>query len=85
MPSITLGRCREASSHRTATRPLPAVHRVAGGIPALGIGVGGLGVPVLYGLPLGHGATIATLPLGVRATVDADALTLTIDEPALVV
>jgi muramoyltetrapeptide carboxypeptidase len=32
---------------------------------------------------LGHGATLSTLPLGVRATVDADALTLTIDEPAL--
>ena len=45
--------------------------------------LGGLGVPVLYGLPLGHGATLATLPLGVQATVDADALTLTIDEPAL--
>ena len=45
--------------------------------------LGGLGVPVLYGLPLGHGATMATLPLGVRATVDADARTLTIDEPAL--
>ena len=43
----------------------------------------GLGVPVLYGLPLGHGASLATLPLGVEATVDADALTLTIDEPAL--
>jgi muramoyltetrapeptide carboxypeptidase len=39
-----------------------------------------LGVPVLYDLPLGHGAT---LPLGVQATVDADAKTLTIDEPAL--
>ncbi len=46
--------------------------------------LGGLGVPVLYGLPLGHGASIATLPLGVRATVDADALRLSIDEPALV-
>jgi muramoyltetrapeptide carboxypeptidase len=45
--------------------------------------LGGLGVPVLYGLPLGHGASLATLPLGVEATVDADALTLTIDEPAL--
>jgi muramoyltetrapeptide carboxypeptidase len=45
--------------------------------------LGGLGVPVLYGLPLGHGPSLATLPLGVRATVDADALTLTIDEPAL--
>lgn len=42
-----------------------------------------LGVPILYGLPLGHGATLSTLPLGVTATVDADALTLTIDEPAL--
>jgi muramoyltetrapeptide carboxypeptidase len=42
-----------------------------------------LGVPVLYGLPVGHGEAIATLPLGVEATLDADALTLTIDEPAL--
>lgn len=45
--------------------------------------LGGLGVPVLFGLPLGHGASLATLPLGVEATVDADALRLTIDEPAL--
>ena len=30
--------------------------------------LGGLGVPVLYNLPLGHGATLATLPLGVQAT-----------------
>jgi muramoyltetrapeptide carboxypeptidase len=45
--------------------------------------LGGLGIPVLYGLPLGHGPSLATLPLGVEATVDADALTLTIDEPAL--
>ena len=46
--------------------------------------LGGLGVPVLYGLPLGHGSSMATLPLGVEATVDADALSLTIDAPALV-
>jgi muramoyltetrapeptide carboxypeptidase len=45
--------------------------------------LGGLGVPVLYGLPIGHGETMATLPLGVAATLDADELTLTIDEPAL--
>lgn len=49
----------------------------------LGDRLGGLGIPVLYGLPLGHGASLATLPLGVEATVDADALTLTIDGPAL--
>jgi muramoyltetrapeptide carboxypeptidase len=42
-----------------------------------------LGVPVLYGLPLGHGTHLATLPLGVTATLDADARTLTMDEPAL--
>ena len=42
-----------------------------------------LGVPVLYKLPLGHGKHLATLPLGVPATLDADARTLTIDEPAL--
>jgi muramoyltetrapeptide carboxypeptidase len=41
-----------------------------------------LGVPVLYGLPLGHGKHQAALPLGVTATLDADARTLTIDEPA---
>jgi muramoyltetrapeptide carboxypeptidase len=42
-----------------------------------------LDVPVLYKLPLGHGKHLAALPLGVTATLDADARTLTIDEPAL--
>ncbi|MEX2210572.1 MAG: LD-carboxypeptidase [Gaiellaceae bacterium] len=42
-----------------------------------------LGVPVLFNLPLGHGAHLCTLPLGVEATLDADARTLTIDESAL--
>ena len=42
-----------------------------------------IGVPVLYKLPLGHGKNLATLPLGVPATLDADARTLTIDEPEL--
>ena len=42
-----------------------------------------LGVPVLYKLPLGHGKHQAPLPFGVTATLDADELTLTIDEPAL--
>lgn len=31
-----------------------------------------LGVPVLYGLPLGHGGDLATLPLGVMAELDCD-------------
>ena len=41
------------------------------------------GIPVLFNLPLGHGKHLAATPLGVRATVDADSRTLTIDEPAL--
>jgi muramoyltetrapeptide carboxypeptidase len=45
--------------------------------------LGPMGVPVLFNLPLGHGKHLATIPLGVTATVDADARTLTIDEPAL--
>jgi len=42
-----------------------------------------LGVPVIYGLPLGHAKHLAALPLGVTCTLDADARTLTVDEPAL--
>lgn len=45
--------------------------------------LGPLGVPVLYKLPLGHGKHLATIPLGVAATLDADARTLTIDEPGV--
>jgi muramoyltetrapeptide carboxypeptidase len=40
-----------------------------------------LGVPVLYRLPLGHGKHLAALPLGLRYTLDADARTLTLEEP----
>ena len=40
-----------------------------------------LGVPVLYKLPLGHGKHLAALPLGVRATLDADSRIATVDEP----
>ncbi|HYY04718.1 MAG TPA: hypothetical protein VE736_12595, partial [Gaiellaceae bacterium] len=42
-----------------------------------------LGIPIVFNLPLGHGEHLSTVPLGVTATVDADARTLTIDEPAL--
>jgi len=43
--------------------------------------LGGLGVPVLYKLPLGHGKHLASLPLGVPYTLDADRRTLTLEEP----
>jgi muramoyltetrapeptide carboxypeptidase len=41
-----------------------------------------LGVPVLYKLPLGHGKHLASIPLGVRYTLDANERTLTADESA---
>jgi len=42
-----------------------------------------LDVPILHNLPLGHGKHLWTMPLGVGATVDADARRVTVDEPAL--
>jgi len=45
--------------------------------------LGSLGVPAIYGLPLGHTKHLAALPLGLTCTLDADAKTLTVDEPAL--
>ncbi len=43
----------------------------------------GLGIPVLYGLSFGHIKQNATLPVGVRARLDADKKTLTLLEPAV--
>jgi muramoyltetrapeptide carboxypeptidase len=42
-----------------------------------------LGVPIVHNLPLGHGDHLCTIPLGLTATVDADAHTLVIEESAL--
>jgi muramoyltetrapeptide carboxypeptidase len=42
-----------------------------------------LGVPLLAGLPFGHGVPQLTVPLGVEAVLDADAGTLTMATPAL--
>jgi muramoyltetrapeptide carboxypeptidase len=43
-----------------------------------------LEVPTLYKLPLGHGKHLASIPFGVQATLDADAQTLTVDQPGVV-
>ncbi|MEU9980949.1 LD-carboxypeptidase [Streptomyces sp. NPDC050856] len=45
--------------------------------------LGGLGVPVVEELGFGHGPTALTIPLGLPATLDAEAGTLTLDVPAL--
>jgi muramoyltetrapeptide carboxypeptidase len=44
--------------------------------------LGDLGVPVLGGLPIGHGKDQLSVPVGVPATLDVDAATLTV-EPAV--
>lgn len=45
--------------------------------------LGGLGIPVVYGIPFGHVSYQATLPYGIRAALDASAKTLTLLEPAV--
>lgn len=45
--------------------------------------LGGLGIPVAYGLPFGHVSLNATLPLGIRAELDATAVKLTLLERAI--
>ncbi|MEV0178870.1 LD-carboxypeptidase [Streptomyces sp. NPDC050625] len=45
--------------------------------------LGGLGVPVLEELGFGHCEGASTIPFGSAAELDADAGTLTLDEPAL--
>jgi muramoyltetrapeptide carboxypeptidase len=44
--------------------------------------LGKLGIPAIYGLAFGHGSQQLTIPLGVRATLDADNGTLLIREAA---
>jgi muramoyltetrapeptide carboxypeptidase len=42
--------------------------------------LGPLGLPTIFGLPIGHGTHHATVPLGALATLDADAGTLVVEE-----
>jgi len=43
-----------------------------------------LGVPIVYGVPFGHGTEKATIPLGVRARLDGNTGELYIMESAVV-
>ncbi len=45
--------------------------------------LGKLSIPVVYGLPLGHGARKATVPEGVQASLDAEQGILSIEEVAV--
>ncbi len=42
--------------------------------------LGPLGLPLVFGLPIGHNKHHATVPLGAMATLDADAGTLVVEE-----
>ncbi|HSI96868.1 MAG TPA: hypothetical protein VK926_00765 [Gaiellaceae bacterium] len=68
-------------------KPLPDVRPVSGWArsieDALEERLELLGMPVIYGPPLGHAKHLAALPLGVTCTFDADARTLIVDEPSL--
>lgn len=44
--------------------------------------LGGLGIPVLGGLPVGHGSVNQAVPLGTRAVLDVEAGTLLVDAAA---
>jgi muramoyltetrapeptide carboxypeptidase len=45
--------------------------------------LGSLGVPAIAGLAFGHVQKMLTLPIGLEATLDADAGTLTFDQPSV--
>lgn len=45
--------------------------------------LGPLRIPAIYGLPLGHGPLLQTVPLGVRARLDANAGRLEVLEPGV--
>ena len=52
-------------------------------VAVVGERLAGLGVPVLAGLPFGHGRPQLSLPLGADAELDADAGTLVVTGPPL--
>jgi muramoyltetrapeptide carboxypeptidase len=43
----------------------------------------GLGIPVIYGAPIGHETNKITLPLGIRAILETEKPGLTLLEPAV--
>jgi muramoyltetrapeptide carboxypeptidase len=73
--SIVFGDSPTCEAKEGDPRPVPLVD-------VLRDRLGPLGVPLLYGFPCGHTPWRAALPLGVPATLDASAGTLTVLDPA---
>lgn len=61
----------------------PEVEGAPGAMDVLHDRLGGLGIPIATGFPVGHIDDNWTLPMGVRARLDADAGTLALLEPAV--
>jgi muramoyltetrapeptide carboxypeptidase len=61
----------------------PEAEGAPGGMEVIRDRLGGLGIPIAAGFPFGHIDDNWTLPLGVRARLDADAGTLALLEPAV--
>lgn len=74
---IVIGVC----SNCEAKKPRPGEQSL---IDVLVDRLGGLGVPVLAQAPFGHIRSNATLPVGIRATLNPDERVLSLDEPGVV-
>ena len=61
----------------------PRVEGAPGGMEVVHDRLAGLGIPIATGFPFGHIDDNWTLPMGVRARLDADAGTLALVEPAV--
>lgn len=61
----------------------PVIEGAPSGAEVVADALGGLGIPVAAGFPFGHIDDNWTLPLGVRARLDANAGTLALLEPAV--
>ena len=70
LKGVVIGECVRCTSDWAYPRPIDVFRRY----------FEHLGVPCIYGLPLGHTADQAALPLGVKVRLDADARTLEILE-----
>ena len=77
---IVLGKCHNCGPRKFE----PAFNRTLSVEEVYRDRLGHLKKPILVGLPIGHISDKITVPLGVRATVDADRRILSLDEAAVV-
>ena len=74
---IIVGRCVDCESSGRMKRTFPLSEVLAHWLTPLG-------VPVIHGLPIGHESDKLTLPIGVKARLDADGKpAVTLLEPAV--